>query len=83
MITIISALFSTYQSKLNAGHDPLDGKAGDEDEDGQDHQAQVQADGLQAWPSHGEKLLTYNQFMQPYTHDCLQSADSQPNVSAA
>ena len=56
MITIISALFSTYQSKLNAGHDPLDGKAGDEDQDGQDNQAQVQAASLQACTSHFTNL---------------------------
>ena len=31
----------TYQTKLNTVHDPLDGEAGDEDEDGQEHQAQV------------------------------------------
>ena len=42
----------TYQTKLNTVHDPLDGEAGDEDEDGQEHQAQVEAAGLHFEFSH-------------------------------
>ena len=43
---------ATHQPKLHAVDDPLDGEAGHEDENGEEHQAQVKAAGLQAGFSH-------------------------------
>ena len=45
-------LCPTYQPKLDTVHNPLNGEACDEDENGQEHQAQVEAAGLHVGFTH-------------------------------